>query len=60
MKFEGMDGRRQETQRGFMEALGMMGFMFGMVGIVASVQVQQLTKTLKEKGFWIRITKKNR
>ena len=60
MKFEGMDGRRQETQRGLMEALGMMGFMFGMVGIVASVQVQQLTKTLKEKGSWIRITKKNR
>ena len=51
MKFEGMDGRRQETKGGFMEALGMMGFMFGMVGIVASVQVQQLTKTLKEKGI---------
>ena len=34
-----------------MEAPGMMGFMFGMVGIVAPVQVQQLTKTLKEKGI---------
>ena len=60
MKFERMDGRTQETKGGFMEALGMTGFMFGMVGIVASVQVRQITKTLKEKGSWIRITKKNR
>ena len=34
-----------------MEAMGMMGFKFGMVGIVAFVQLQQLTKTLKEKGI---------
>ena len=51
MKFECMDGRTRETKGGFMEAPGMMGFMFGMVGIVAPVQVQQLTKTLKEKGI---------
>jgi len=34
-----------------MEAMGMMGFKFGMVGIVAFVQLQQLTKTLKEQGI---------
>ena len=34
-----------------MEAMGMMGFKFGMVGIVEFVQLQQLTKTLKEKGI---------
>ena len=34
-----------------MEAMGMMGFVFGLVGIVAFVQLQQLTKTLKEKGI---------
>ncbi len=30
---------------------GMAGVAFGMVGVVAFVQTQKLTKTLKEKGI---------
>ena len=33
-----------------MEALGTLGFIFGMMGIVALVRVEKLIKTLKEKG----------
>ena len=33
-----------------MEALGILGFIFGMMGIVALVRVEKLIKTLKEKG----------
>ena len=33
-----------------MEALGTMGFIFGMVGVVAFVRIQKLIKTLKENG----------
>jgi hypothetical protein len=33
-----------------MEALGTLGFIFGMMGIVAFVRVEKLIKTLKEKG----------
>ena len=33
-----------------MEALGTLGFTFGMMGIVALVRVEKLIKTLKEKG----------
>ena len=32
-----------------MEALGTLGFIFGMMGIVALVRVEKLIKTLKEK-----------
>ena len=34
-----------------MEGLAVMGFVFGMVGIVALVRLEKLTKTLKEKGI---------
>ena len=34
-----------------MEGMAMMGFIFGMIGIVAFVQLQHLKKTLKEKGI---------
>jgi len=33
-----------------MEALGAMGFVFGMMGVVAFVRTQKLIKTLKENG----------
>ena len=33
-----------------MEALGTLGFIFGMMGVVALVRVEKLIKTLKEKG----------
>ena len=34
-----------------MEALGMLGFVFGMMGLIAFVRLEKLTKTLKEKGI---------
>ena len=37
-----------------MDALAVMGFVFGMVGmvgVVALVRLEKLTKTLKEKGI---------
>ena len=34
-----------------MEALGAMGFIFGMMGVVAYVRLDKLTKTLKEQGI---------
>ena len=34
-----------------MEGLTVMGFIFGMVGVVALVRLEKLTKTLKEKGI---------
>ena len=33
-----------------MDALGTLGFVFGMMGVVALVRVEKLIKTLKEKG----------
>ena len=33
-----------------MEALGIMAFIFGLVGVVALVKLEKLIKTLKEKG----------
>lgn len=33
-----------------MEAFSVMGFVFGMVGIVAFVRTDKLIKTLKAKG----------
>ena len=38
-----------------MEGLAVMGFVFGMVGVVALVRLEKLTKTLKEKGILERI-----
>jgi len=34
-----------------MEGLAVLGFVFGLIGIVALVRVEKLTKTLKEKGI---------
>jgi hypothetical protein len=34
-----------------MESLAAMGFVFGMVGVVALVRLEKLTKTLKQKGI---------
>ena len=34
-----------------MEGLAVMGFVFGMIGIVALVRLEKLTKILKEKGI---------
>ncbi len=34
-----------------MEGLAVMGFVFGMVGVVALVRLEKLIKTLKEKGI---------
>jgi Pyruvate/2-oxoacid:ferredoxin oxidoreductase gamma subunit len=34
-----------------MEGLAAMGFVFGMVGVVALVRLEKLIKTLKEKGI---------
>ena len=34
-----------------MEGLAVMGFIFGMVGVVALVRLEKLTKILKEKGI---------
>lgn len=34
-----------------MEGLAVMGFVFGMVGLVAFVRLEKLTKTLQQKGI---------
>ena len=34
-----------------MEGLAVMGFVFGMVGVVALVRLEKITKTLIEKGI---------
>ena len=34
-----------------MDGLAAMGFIFRMVGVVALVRLEKLTKTLKEKGI---------
>ena len=34
-----------------MDGLAAMGFIFGMVGVVALVRLEKLTGTLKEKGI---------
>ena len=34
-----------------MKGLAVMGFVFGMMGVVALVRLEKLTKTLKEKGI---------
>ncbi len=34
-----------------MEGLAVMGFVFGMVGVVALVRLEKLTRTLKERGI---------
>ena len=34
-----------------MDGLAAMGFIFGMVGVVALRSLEKLTKTLKEKGL---------
>jgi hypothetical protein len=34
-----------------MDGLAIMGFIFGMIGVIALVRLEKLTKTLKEKGI---------
>ena len=34
-----------------MEGLAVIGFVFGMVGVVALVRLEKLTEALKEKGI---------
>ena len=34
-----------------MEGLAIIGFVFGMIGVVALVRLEKLTKTLKKKGI---------
>ena len=34
-----------------MEGLAVIGFVFGMMGIMALVRVEKLIRTLKEKGI---------
>lgn len=53
-----MDHRLQQSNKRtvnekeiIMEGLGVLGFVFGMMGLVAFVRLEKLTKTLKEKGI---------
>ena len=34
-----------------MENLGVLGFVFGMLGVVAFIRLEKLTKDLKAKGI---------
>ena len=34
-----------------MEGLAVIGFVFGMVGVIALVRLEKLTQTLKDKGI---------
>jgi len=34
-----------------LDGLAVMGFIFGMIGVIALVRLEKLTKTLKEKGI---------
>lgn len=34
-----------------MEGLAVIGFVFGMLGLVAFIRLEKLTKTLKAKGI---------
>ena len=34
-----------------MEGLGVVGFVFGLVGVVAFIRLEKLTKELKAKGI---------
>ena len=34
-----------------MDGLAVMGFVFGMIGVVALVRLEKLTKNLKQKGI---------
>jgi len=34
-----------------LDGLAVMGFVFGMIGVIALVRLEKLTKTLKEKGI---------
>ncbi len=34
-----------------MEGLSVLGFVFGMLGLVAFVRIEKITKTLKQKGI---------
>ncbi len=40
-----------------MEGLGIIGFVFGMIGIIAFVRIEKLIKTLKKQGVLDKIYK---
>ena len=40
-----------QNREKIMDGLAIMGFIFGMVGVVALVRLEKITKTLKEKGI---------
>ena len=42
-----------------MEGLAIIGFVFGMVGVVALVRLEKLTKTLKKKGMLEKVVQAN-
>ena len=42
-----------------MEGLAVMGFVFGMVGVVVLVRLEKLTKPYKKNEFSKRITRKS-
>ena len=42
---------KQRLLEVLMEGLGVMGFVFGLLGVVAFVRLEKLTKELKAKGI---------
>ena len=46
-----MERNRTDNKTGdILDGLTVIAFVFGMIGIIALVRVEKLTKTLKEKG----------
>ena len=43
--------KRKQKEVFNMEAFGVLGFVFGMMGLIAFVRLEKLTKTLKKKGI---------
>ena len=43
-------GNALELRRSYVESLGVVGFVFGMLGVVAFVRVEKLVKELKKSG----------
>ena len=46
-----VNGRNLKKKEIIIEGLAVIGFVFGMIGVVALVRLEKLTKTLKEKGI---------
>ena len=43
--------KRLFNKERILDGLAVMGFVFGMIGVIALVRLEKLTKTLKEKGI---------